>query len=154
MGEFIRDRLPDPLAYFGDGEGLKLAGPGKWKTTRCHFHGGSDSMRINTKTGAWVCMSCGEKGGDVLAYHMKVYGADFIEAAKDLDAWEDNGKPSPVQKARSLPASAAIQVLAFEANLAAVAAGNVAQGVELSPQDRTRLMTAVGRINRISEDFQ
>lgn len=154
MGEFIRDRLPDAAAYFADQEGLKLSGPGKWKTTACTFHGGSDSMRINMASGAWVCMSCGEKGGDVLAYHMKVHGKDFIDAAKDLNAWDDNGKPSAPQKPRSLPASAAIQVLAFEATLAAVAAGNVAHGKALSHQDRFRLMTAVGRINRITEDFQ
>jgi phage/plasmid primase-like uncharacterized protein len=154
MGEFIRDRLPDPILYFADGEGFKLAGPGKWKTTRCIFHGGSDSMRINTSSGAWVCMSCGEKGGDVLAFHMKVHGLDFIEAAKDLNAWDDNGTPSAPHRPRALSASAAIQVLSFEANLAAVAAGNVARGIQLSERDRQRLMTAVGRINRITEDFQ
>jgi hypothetical protein len=47
MGEFIRDRLPDPLRHFVDAEGLQLTGSGKWRTSRCEFHDGSDSMRIN-----------------------------------------------------------------------------------------------------------
>ncbi len=49
---FDRERMPDPVSYF-EGEGLKLSGPGKWKTTGCTFHGGSDSMRINVASGAW-----------------------------------------------------------------------------------------------------
>jgi hypothetical protein len=65
---FDRTLLPDPVTYF-ENQGLTLKGPrsAKWKTTTCNFHGGSDSMRVNVATGAWVCMSCGEKGGDVLA---------------------------------------------------------------------------------------
>jgi hypothetical protein len=50
MGEYLRDNLPDPIAYF-EGEGLKLDGRGKWRTTECRFHGGSDSMRVNTASG-------------------------------------------------------------------------------------------------------
>ena len=92
---FERDRLPDPATYF-EGEGLTLTGPrsAKWKTAACTFHGGSDSMRINTVTGAWVCMAgCGARGGDVLAYHQATHGLEFVEAAKALGAWVDDGKP-------------------------------------------------------------
>ena len=55
---FNRDLLPDAMSYF-EAQGLKLAGPrnAKWKTTACQFHGGSDSMRINTETGAFACMA-------------------------------------------------------------------------------------------------
>ena len=80
---FDRNLLPDPVSYF-ENQGLTLKGPNraKWKTTACNFHGGSDSMRVNTENGAWVCMSCGEKGGDVLAYEIKVSGAEFQDATK------------------------------------------------------------------------
>lgn len=44
-----RDRLPDPRAFF-DREGLALKGSGKWRTTRCDFHDGSDSMRVNVES--------------------------------------------------------------------------------------------------------
>ncbi|MFY8042310.1 MAG: hypothetical protein ACOVOD_05230, partial [Rhodoferax sp.] len=69
MGEFVRDHLPDPVTYF-EAEGLTLEGRGPWRTTECRFHGGSDSMRINTVSGSWVCMACNAKGGDVLAHCM------------------------------------------------------------------------------------
>lgn len=146
---FIRDRLPDPMTYF-ESEGLTFTSRGKWRTTRCEFHDGSDSMRINTETGAWVCMSCGAKGGDVLAYRMQIAGIDFVQAAKDLGCWEESGRPSRV---KPLPFSArdALGVLAFESMLAAVAAGNVAQGQALTDEDRARLMRAAGRIQFIAE---
>ena len=152
---FDRDRLPDPATYF-ENQGLKLSGPhsAKWKTTECRFHGGSDSMRINTSTGAWVCMACGEKGGDVLAYEIGLTGADFVGACKALDAWVEDGKPHATQKPAPLSPRAALSVLAFEATLAAVAAGNIARGVKLSDVDRFRLMAAAGRINRLVEAYR
>ena len=118
MGEFIRDRLPDPTAYF-ESEGLKLVGKGEWRTTECRFHGGSDSMRIRTSTGYWVCMSCNATGGDVLAHHMAEHGLDFIGAAKALNAWQDDGQPNVQHRPKRSPASVAIQVLSVESNLVA-----------------------------------
>ncbi len=152
---FIRDNLPDTASYF-ESEGLTLTGPrsAKWKTTRCEFHGGSDSMRVNTTTGAWVCMSCGEKGGDVLAHHMAAHSLEFIEAAKALGCWQDDGKPHTPQKPKPLPPSAALSVLAFECTLIAIAAGNIAHGVQLTPTDLTRVLQAAGRVNSIKEAYQ
>ena len=149
---FDRERLPEPIGYF-EGQGLKLSKRGKWRTTECRFHDGSDSMRINTATGAWVCMSCGAKGGDVLAYEMAANGVDFVTAAKALGAWVEDGKPEPRRKPAPLPPRAALEVLSFEAMLTAVAAGNLAQGLVLTAKDRARLMTAAGRIAKIAEVF-
>ena len=152
---FSKDSLPDAVSYF-ESEGLTLTGPrsAKWKTTRCEFHGGSDSMRINTTTGAWVCMSCGEKGGDVLAHHMAAHGLEFIDAAKALGAWVDDGQPHREHKPKPLPAGDALQVLAFEATLIAVAGGNVARGITLTTQDLERVLQATGRINLIAGAYQ
>lgn len=153
---FDRDLLPDPTTYFEE-RGLKLSGPrsAKWKTTACLFHGGSDSLRINTFTGAWVCMACGEKGGDVLAYQMAATGAQFVDAAKAVGAWVDgDGKPHTPQKPTPLSPRAALSVLAFEATLTAVAAGNIARGVNLTDLDRARLLKAANRINRLVEAYQ
>ena len=126
---FNRELLPDPTAYF-------------------------EAQGINTGTGAWVCMACGEKGGDVLAYEMAITGAEFVDAAKAIGAWIDDGKPHAPQKPAPLPPRAALSVLAFESTLVAVAAGNVAHGVKLSDADRFRLLTAAGRVNRIAEAYQ
>ena len=151
---FDRNLLPDATAYFEE-QGLKLSGPSraKWKTTACNFHGGSDSMRINTATGAGVCMSCGEKGGDVLAYEIASTGAEFVQAAKAIGAWVEDGRPHRPQKPTTLPPRAALEVIGYECNLIAVAAGNIACGVTLANIDLDRLMVAAGRINRIVGEF-
>jgi hypothetical protein len=151
---FDRNLLPDPTAYF-QAQDLTLYGPRSsiWKTTECKFHGSTDSLRINTVSGGWICMSCGIKGGDVLAYHMAANDIEFIPAAKELGAWVDDGKPFKPQKPTPLPARAALQVMAFESTLVAVAAGNVANGVILSEVDRFRLFVAAGRIARLMECF-
>ena len=150
---FKRDDLPDPVIYF-ENRGLTLKGPGKWKTTACTFHDGSDSMRVNTSNGAWVCMSCGAKGGDVLAYEMQFTGAEFVEACKALGAWVEDGRAPVQHKPSPLTPRQALSVLAFESTLVAVAAGNTGKGVVLSDVDKARLMTAAGRINLIAEGFQ
>ncbi len=150
---FDRTRLPEPLGYY-EGQGLQFKErKGKWRTTACNFHGGTDSLRINTDSGAFVCMAgCGARGGDVLAYHQAHAGLDFINAAKELGAWVDDGNPAPAPPT-PLPARDALAVLAVEANLVAVAAANVAHGVTLAQADLQRLMMAAGRIARIVEVF-
>lgn len=154
MGEFLRENLPDPISYYQE-EGLKLSGKGKWRTGPCNFHGSRATMRVNTQTGAWVCMAgCGARGGDVLAHYMAEHGVDFITAAKLLGAWRDDGKLDKPQRPKPLPASQAISVLAFESTLTAVAAGNIAHGTSLTDKDRARLLVAARRINHISEIFK
>lgn len=148
---FIRENLPDTRAYF-ENEGLTLQGRGKWLTSACTFHGGSDSMRINTESGGWICMACGEKGGDVLAYHIASHGLCFIDAAKELGCWDDDGKPAHT-KPKPLPASQAIQVLKFESLLTYTAAMNIGHGVALTDNDRARLLVASQRIQTITGSY-
>jgi hypothetical protein len=152
MSEFKKDQLPDVLGYF-ESQGLKLSARGKWRTTECRFHDGSDSMRVNTTSGAWVCMSCNAKGGDVLAYHMAANCLDFVSAAKDLGAWQDDGKPSRDYRPKPIPAGQAISVLAFESHLTAIAASTLAQGRPLTDIDRSRLLVAAGRIQHIAQVY-
>lgn len=151
---FDRTLLPDPVTYF-ENKGLTLKGPrsAKWKTTACHFHGGSDSMRVNITMGAWICMSCGAKGGDVLAYEIKFGDCEFMDAAKALGCWVDDGRPQVKTKPTPITPRQALTVMAFESTLVAVAAGNVANGVMLNDADRARLMVAANRIIRVVEDF-
>lgn len=152
---FDKSRVPDPETYF-ESRGLVLKGPrsAQWRTTACEFHGGSDSMRANVATGGWVCMACGAKGGDVLAYHMQLTGQEFVDAAKALGAWVEDGKPAPRKKHAPLPPRAALEVMDVEATLVAIAAGNISQGVALTDADRARLQTAANRINRLCEAYR
>lgn len=148
---FDRTRLPEPVAFF-ESAGLQFKERrGKWRTAACEFHGGSDSMRINTDTGAFVCMAgCGARGGDVLAYRMATHGEDFTTAAKALGCWVDDGRPAPTRPTPFSPRQA-LEVLAVEANLVAVAAANVAHGVVLTQVDLSRLLQAAGRVKTIAE---
>lgn len=150
---FERDLLPDVDSYF-DSEGIPLQGRGPWKTARCDFHGGSDSMRVNTRGGGWCCMACGERGGDVLSFHMKRHGLDFIEAAKALGAYRDDGRPDRAEtKPRTLSAKLALEVLSFEAFLIVVIMRNTElEGGPPSDEDWDRLMTAVRRIELIADE--
>ena len=153
MGYFVRNHLPDALSYF-EAEGLALTGRGKWRTTRCSFHGGGDCMRVNVETGAWVCMNCGIKGGDVLAYHMQAHDLDFVDAARALGAYVDDGQPHRgFVKVTTVSPKAALGVLEFEALLVAVAAGNMAQGLPLTDADRARVMQAAARIGFIAQEI-
>ena len=86
-GHFERNRLPAPLPYF-EAAGLGLVGRGAWRSARCCFHKDSrPSLRLNMQTGAFRCMACGVKGGDVLAFHRSRHGLSFAQAARDLGAW-------------------------------------------------------------------
>lgn len=147
-----RDRMPDPRSYY-EAEGLKLSKGRKWVTTACNFHQGSDSMRINLQSGAFVCMAgCGARGGDVLGYHMAAHGMEFVEAAKALGCWIEDGRPNPTTPTPFSPRQA-LEVLSVEVNLVAIAAGNIAHGVVLSQVDFDRLLTAANRITRITGVF-
>ncbi len=173
MGQFIKEQLPDPQAYY-EGQGLVLQKGGKqWRTTRCAFHGGSDSMRVHLPSGAFVCMACcGARGGDVLAYHMAAHGLDFVEAAQALGAWREDpaqghgkaqgkaqgtphGKPhgqphdQPPEKRQRRPAQpsprSVMSLVHSELMLCAVLVADALRG-PLSEEDAARFREAVGRI--------
>jgi hypothetical protein len=87
-GRFERELLPEPRGYF-EREGLHLVGCGCWRSAHCPFHDDTrPSLRVNVETGAFRCMACGAKGGDVLAYHRARHGLSFMQAARDLGAWQ------------------------------------------------------------------
>lgn len=152
MGEFMRDRLPDPVAYF-EGEGLRLVGRGTWRTTRCEFHDGSDSMRINVDTGAWVCMACGVKGGDVLAYQMARYGQDFVSAARALGALVDDGKPYAWRdRPRRFSARDALEVIGLELGVCVVVIGDARAGLTPNDGDWRRFLEAAGLVEAIAAE--
>jgi len=149
----IKDRLPEPLGYYS-GMGLNIQGKrGKWRRANCPFCQSRDNFNLDTSTGGFHCWSCPAKGGDVLAFHRAFAGLGFIEAAKDLGAWEED--PNRPQHANHRPAPftprQALQVLASDLAYCAVCLGNTAQGVELTDAERLQFMESVGRILTIKE---
>ena len=150
---FIRENLPRPEEYY-EAAGLTLKGPSrsKWKTTRCDFHGGSDSMRINIQTGGFRCMACDVAGGDVLSFEMLQSGCDFVTAAKRLGAWVDDGRPTP-KKRTALSPRDAIELMVFESNLIGIEATRIARGHTPGQSDLDRLLKAIARVNHIGRVF-
>ena len=153
MGEFIRDRLPDPISYF-DGEDVPLVGPGRWKTGPCYFHGGGDSMRVNTASGGWCCMACGAKGGDVLAYRMQRHGLGFVEAAIELGAYVDDGRHYTGKTIpATLPAREAMQLAAHELRVAFVVISDVRAGVIPNDDDWQRFIACARRVEALAQEY-
>lgn len=86
-GKLSRPDLPTPRTYY-EAQGLKLIGGGEWVNAVCPFHQDNNpSLRIKIETGAYRCMVCGARGGDVLAFHMHRHSMGFVAAAKELGAW-------------------------------------------------------------------
>ena len=151
MGEFLRDQLPDPVSYY-ESEGLTLQRGNKWSTTRCEFHGGSDSLRINTDSGAFVCMAgCGARGGDVLAYHMAAHGMGFVDAAKALRAYREDGRVhSGSNKPAPVPARAMLEVVGFELTVCAMVLSDALEG-NLTDNDFDRFRDSASRVIYVAE---
>lgn len=83
--------LPDPIAYYAE-QDVQLRGRGAWRDALCPFHGDiKPSLRVHAESGAFRCMACEAKGGDVLAFHMLRQGVGFVDAAKALGAWDERG---------------------------------------------------------------
>jgi hypothetical protein len=99
-------------------------------------------------------MNCNARGGDVVAYFMAEHGVDFITATRLLGAWQKDGTADRQSRPSKIPASQALQMLARESHLAAVAAGNLANCVSLADKDRARLYVAARRINHIAEFYK
>lgn len=90
VSRFIRERLPEPVRYY-QSAGIRLSGRGAWRDALCPFHEDTrPSLRIHIESGAFKCMSCGARGGDVLAFHRQRHGLGFADAARALGAWRNN----------------------------------------------------------------
>jgi len=86
---YRRALLPDPATYYPK-HLASLHARGDWADARCPFHDDeSPSLSVSLTHGGYYCHACGAKGGDVLAFHRKLTGMTFSEAAKDLNAWEE-----------------------------------------------------------------
>lgn len=151
MGEFIRDQLPDPVSYYESEGRVFQQRRGKWRNVVC-LNCASNAMRVNTETGGFVCMAgCGARGCDVLAYHMAAHGMGFVDAAKALGAYREDGrahrgsnKPAPV------PARAMLEVVGFELTVCAMVLSDALEG-NLTDDDFDRFRDAASRVIYVAE---
>lgn len=62
-------------------------GSGDWvEAGLCPFHDDNmpGSFKVNTDIGAFICFSCGQKGGDVIDFIRKKYSLTFLDALYKL----------------------------------------------------------------------
>lgn len=88
--DFDRSRLPTVASYLDSRGLLPAERRSTWITIRCPIHKGgreaNPSLRVSLEDGHFRCMSCGVKGGDILALHRLITGAGFVQAARELGA--------------------------------------------------------------------
>ncbi|MGD0465909.1 MAG: CHC2 zinc finger domain-containing protein [Gammaproteobacteria bacterium] len=92
-GKFNKTKLPSPISVLNKlGITHDKATHAGFLKIRCPFHkNGAEknpSLNLHQLDGYFKCHSCGAKGGDILAFFMKVTNMSFIDAAKVLNAWE------------------------------------------------------------------
>ena len=76
--------LPSSTTYY-ELQGIKLIGRGEWRSALCPFHDDkAPSLRINVKSGGFICMACNARGGDIIAFHQKRFSLTFKVACGDL----------------------------------------------------------------------
>jgi hypothetical protein len=128
-------RKPDIASYL-EGQGAALTGRGKWRHGPHAACGSSDALRVNVE--------------------MKTHGLSFVDTAKALGIWVDDPEDPKHQRRKPLPFSArdALEVVSAEVLLVAVAACNLARGIELASADRERLVQAAGRIRFIAAEVR
>lgn len=100
-------------------------------------------------------MSCGAKGGDVLAYHMQRHDLQFVDAARVLGAYVGDASPGMVRaKPATLPARDAMQLAAFELQLAMVVISDIKAGVIPSEGDWQRFLICAGRVGALAAEYR
>lgn len=151
---FNRDLLPDPATYFENNGHSLFRKTAKGFRTDCTIHGGTNpNLSVARDSGAFFCFSCGAKGGNVLDYEMQATGCDFVTAAKTLNAWVDDDKPSDYKPSR-VNARDMLQVLAHECNIAAMTVADVAAGKPISIIDKELFLVSAGRINLVNDEVR
>ncbi len=115
--------------------------PGQW-SSRCPAHGDNGpSLSIRETTDGAVLIHCFagcEVGNVVAAIGLELH---------DLFPPRDIPPGALKRAARLLSASQALELLANEAALIAVAGASLANGRPLTPADKGRLLSSAGRIN-------
>lgn len=154
MGEFIRDRVPDWLTYAGM-HGIKVEGQGSWRSILCDFHDDKHaSLRINTKSGGWCCMSCSASGGDTLSHYMQMTGLDFVAAAEMLGAWDGDANASRPLKARRLPARDALELIESDLMIASLVLSQMLKGIQPESIDQTALTRSYRNVLLVLEEVR
>jgi CHC2-type zinc finger protein len=85
-----RRSLPTPVRYLREHGLLVGKVHGEWTAIRCPAHkAGAEahpSLRVSLTDGHFRCMTCGARGGDIIALHRLLTGCGFVQAVRELGA--------------------------------------------------------------------
>ena len=127
-------------------EKVKQRQPGQWSAC-CPAHADKGpSLSIRETTDGAVLLHCFagcEVGSVVAAMGLELY---------DLFPPREVSPGAPKRTAKLLTAGQALELLASEAMLIAVAGASLAHGRPLTPVDKNRLLESVGRINYLRNE--
>jgi hypothetical protein len=126
-----------------DGFKLRENGRDRWRAC-CPAHGGTNASTLSVGVGNddAVLLKCWH-GCDV----EQIVGALGLELTDLFPPKPTNGHGSgPLKKRRLITDRQALDLLHDEAQLVALCAANIANGVELTDDDRSRVLTAAGRV--------
>lgn len=126
-------------------EKVRQRQPGQW-AARCPAHNDkSPSLSIRESTDGGVLLHC------FAACDVTAVVAALGMQMHELFPPRDKPAGAPKKIANLLTAGQALELLANESMLVAVAAGNVGHGVKLTATDKDRLLLAAGRINVVRD---
>lgn len=133
---------------------VRTRGKHQW-SARCPAHNDKGpSLSVKQRPDGAVLLHCfaGCDVSEVLA----AVGLDASDLFTHEPSTADAGACEGRRPSRRglLPASQALEIVDFEASLAAVAAANLAHGIALTDADRARLMQAAGRIGVIAQEVR
>lgn len=128
-------RLPD----------ARQTGPGRWRCA-CPAHGGRNksTLSIGAAENGAVLLKCwhGCAADEVASALGLELSALFPAAART----GPGGGAGPLKKRALLSARQALDLLHDEAQVIGVCAANIARGIELTHDDKARVLTAAGRV--------
>lgn len=126
-----------------DGHKLRENGRDRWRSC-CPGHGGSNPSALSIGVGDndAVLLRCWH-GCDI----EQIVTALGLELTDLFPPKPENGHGSgPLKRRRLITAGQALDLLHDEAQLVALCAANIANGVEINDDDRSRVLTAAGRV--------
>lgn len=132
-----------------DGHKLRENGRDRWRSC-CPGHGGSNPSALSIGVGDndAVLLRCWQ-GCDI----EQIVGALGLELNDLFPPKPENGHRSgPLKRRRLLTANQALDLLHDEAQLIALSAANIANGVELTDDDTSRVLTAAGRVSILRDE--
>ena len=81
-----RSSLPRPLHYYSQVFG-QLSRRTGWVKVKCLFHNDKvPSLGVNLDSGHFKCHACDARGGDIIAFVMRLHDCDFKTAIQILEA--------------------------------------------------------------------